>query len=71
MLPSIKLWAFAEETARRAHANYDLVMSNWDNIWPWRWIRWFRIDRARQREHRVIQERSAQLHAWMENHYVT
>lgn len=44
--------AYAKETHR-------LAVSNYDNVWPWRWLCWWRVNRT-------VQSRRKVWRAWKE-----
>lgn len=53
---------YATETRDMATANHRLALSNFDNIWPWRYLRWRRVNREVHRVRDEIQHRR-DLHA--------
>lgn len=59
--------AYAEETDRMARANHRLALSNYENIWPWRYFKWRRVHREVKRVQGVVRDRlnvHAQAMGW-------
>lgn len=52
-----ELLDYQRETVKLANANLALSESNWANIVPWRWIRWFKTQAQVGRNHQEVNRR--------------